>query len=229
VPLRGRDIALERAGLAEDGLGNAVGQAPGLHIELGRHVLDALVVDAVHACAVQRGVQRLQPAAGHDGDVVVVAVVLGGIAVQLRAGHLGLDVLVERSAEGHVDQLQTAADAEDGLAGLGKRLDHGQVVEVAHAVAQPFGAHGLLAIAAGPDIGAAVHDHAVQPLGIVLQRHVAARGLACGAGHHHHHGAGRHDPVRYRLLHVLQRLAREKRTLRVRMGETGRKADLEAA
>src|SRR2546429_8539817 len=28
-------------------------------------------------------------------------------SVQLRAGHLGLDVLVERSAEGHVDQLQT--------------------------------------------------------------------------------------------------------------------------
>ncbi|MOA13897.1 hypothetical protein D3C78_1339650 [compost metagenome] len=125
--------------------------------------------------------------------------------------------------------MQAPADAEDRLAGLGEGFDQGQVVEIAHPVAQPFGAQRLFTVAAGPDIGAAMHHHAIEPVGIVGQRHVAARGLPRGAGHHHHHGTGRHDPVGDGLFHVLQGFAGEQRSLGVGVGKAGRKADLEAS
>lgn len=76
-----------------------------------------------------------------------------------QAAVLGLDVLVERAAERHVDQLQAPADAEDGLAHLGEGFHDGQVVQVAHAVADPFLRSGSSPALPG-HVGAAVHDHA---------------------------------------------------------------------
>ncbi len=46
-------------------------------------------------------------------------VVGDGVAVLQGAGVLGFNVLVQRAAKGHVDQLQPAAHAKNGLAGLG--------------------------------------------------------------------------------------------------------------
>lgn len=158
---------------------------------------------------------------GHDVDIVEVLVVRGGIAVLQCTGVLGLQVLVERAAKRHVDELQAPADTENGFAHFGKRFHHGQVVEVAHTVAQPLLAQRLLAVTAGPHVSATVHDHTVQPLGIVRQRHIAARGLARGAGHHDHHGPGGHDPVRNGLLDILQGLASEQRARGVGVLEAG--------
>ncbi|MPM58233.1 hypothetical protein SDC9_105064 [bioreactor metagenome] len=73
-----------------------------------------------------------------------------------------------------------------------------------------------------------MHDHAIQPFGIVAEGDIAQRRLAGGAGHHHHHGTGRHDPVRDALLHVLQRLVGEQGAVRVGMRKAGRKTDLQA-
>ena len=47
VPLRGGDVAAARCGFDADGFGHAVGLAQGFNHEVGRHALDALVVDAV--------------------------------------------------------------------------------------------------------------------------------------------------------------------------------------
>ena len=151
------------------------------------------------------------------------------VAVHLRPGHLGEDVLVQRAPKGHIDELQPPAHAKNGFARLAERFHHRQVVQVAHTVAQPLGAQRLLAISAGPHVGSAVHDHAIQPLGIVGQGDITAGGFAGGAGHHHHHRTAGHDPVRNRLLHILQRLASEQRAAGVRMREAGREANFEAA
>ena len=229
VPLRGRDVALPAQGAAANGLGDAVGVADGLDHKAGRQPLDTLVVDAVDRHPPLAGVQVRQARAGHQVDLVEMLVVGARVAVLLGTGVLGLDVLVQRAAKRHVDELQPPAHAKNGFACLRKGLDHGQVVQIAHAVAQPFLAQRLLAIAARPHVGTAVHHHTIKPLGIVRQRHVATRRLPRGAGHHHHHGAGRHDPVRDRLFDVLQRLAGEQRTRGVGMLKAGRQPDLEAA
>ena len=130
--------------------------------------------------------------------------------------------------KGHVEELQPPAHPKDGLAHLSKCLGEGQVVDIAHAVADPLGAQRFLAIVAGPYIRAAVHDQAIEPLRVILQRHIAARCLARGAWHHDHDGAGRHDPVRDRLLNVPKRLVGEQLARGVGMLKTGRKTDLEA-
>ena len=74
-----------------------------------------------------------------------------------------------------------------------------------------------------------VHHDAVEPLGIVVQRHVAACRLARGAGHHHHHGTGRHEPVGNGLFDVLQGFAREQGAGGVGVLKAGRQTNLEAA
>jgi hypothetical protein len=74
-----------------------------------------------------------------------------------------------------------------------------------------------------------VHHDPVEPFRVVRQLGVAARRLAGGAGHHHDHRAGRHQPVRDGLLDVLQGLVGEQGPRRIGVLEAGGKADLEAA
>ena len=57
VPLRGGDIAAARARRAAYGFGDMVGNAPGLDFEIRCDLLDALVVDAVDACALLAGIE----------------------------------------------------------------------------------------------------------------------------------------------------------------------------
>ena len=103
-----------------------------------------------------------------------------GITVFQRLGPLRRDVLVERAAKGHIDQLQTAADAKHRLARRHKGLHQCLLVQVADAVAAPTLLQGGLAIAAGPDIGAAVQHQAIEPLRVIVNMHLAAGCIACG-------------------------------------------------
>ena len=179
------------------------------------------MVDAVDAALHLPRVQPRKARVGHDLDIVEMLIVGDRIAVLLSAWVLRLDILIERSAKRHIDQLQTTADAEDRFAHLLECLDHGQVVQIAHAVTKPRILERLLTIAAGPDIRTTMHHHTVEPFGVVAERDIAKRRLARGAGHHHHHGSSRHDPVRDRLLDILQRLVGEQRAVGVGVRETG--------
>ena len=145
----------------------------------------------------------------HNFHAVEILVVTDCVAVHKRFGHLGFDVLVQGATESHVKQLQTPADAEDRFAGFLKRGNQRFVVVVTQTVARPALIEWVFAIAAGPDIGAAMQHQPVQPLGVVVKADITALGIAGRARHHHHHGAGGHDPVRHCLLDVLQGFARE--------------------
>ena len=132
------------------------------------------------------------------------------------------DVLPQRAAEGHVDQLQAAAHAEHRLAQRHELARQRHLVLVAHAVALPALLQRLLAIAARPQVGPAHQHQAVEPARVLGQ---PRGGLGCR--HHHRQVALRHDPAHDRLLHVLQRLAGEDRPRRVGMEEARRHAELE--
>ena len=124
VPLRCGNVAAPRRRFEANGLGHAVGLAQGFDDKVRRHPFDALVVDAVDPRARLVGVQLGQVRSLDDLDVVEMLVVHGGVAVLERARVLRLQVLVERAAKRHVDQLQAPADPEDRLAHLRKGLDH---------------------------------------------------------------------------------------------------------
>ena len=96
--------------------------------------------------------------------------------------------LVERAAECHVDELCAAADAEHRLAGLDELVHELDLVDVAQAVAGPFGRERLLAIGRRADVGAALEHQAVERAGIVGETHVAAveQAVLVARGHHKH-------------------------------------------
>ena len=109
-------------------------------------------------------------------------IVLVHRAILVAHGRLDLrgDILVERSAKPDIDDLQAAANAEDGLAGGHERAHEFDFVRVARSVSDPLGPQGLLAVGSGPDIRAAMHDKAVQPLRIIFAPDRAARGFTVG-------------------------------------------------
>ncbi len=97
----------------------------GFHGEGGRQAVYALAVEAVHPCPIHAG-KQMEHAAGSEGDLVgggvLVGEAAGRLAVVVQAG-LGMDLLVEGSAEGDVDLLETSADAQDGDAEADGLLD----------------------------------------------------------------------------------------------------------
>jgi hypothetical protein len=58
VPLRGGNIALVETIASTNRLGHVVWHAPGFHLKIGRHALDALVVNAVDPRAQIAGLER---------------------------------------------------------------------------------------------------------------------------------------------------------------------------
>ena len=119
-------------------------------------------------------------------------------------------------------QLQAAADAEHRLAARRERLQQRHLVLVADAVAAPPRVERLLAVAAGPDVGAALEHQRVEP---ARRSRRARRRRFCvsptGPGSCTAMAPRRHHPVRDRLLDVLQRLAGEDRALRIGVEEAG--------
>ena len=92
-----------------------------------------------------------------------------------RLGPLRRDVLVQRAAEHHVEQLQAAADAEHRLAGLDEGAHQLHLVAVAHAVAGPVGVQRRFAVALGRHVVAALQHQAVERGGVVVQVEVSLR------------------------------------------------------
>jgi hypothetical protein len=79
-----------------------------------------------------------QPRAGHELHRVEVLLVAAQLAVVQRFRALGGDVLPQRAAEHHVQQLEAAADAEHRLAGGDEGVDELDLVLVAHRGRRPI-------------------------------------------------------------------------------------------
>ncbi|MPN29200.1 hypothetical protein SDC9_176651 [bioreactor metagenome] len=145
--------------------------------------------------------------------------------------HQAGDVLVQAAPQGHVDQLQAAADAQHRLARLHELVQQFHLVGVTHPVAGPFGLEGFLAVAQGREVGAALQHQAVEGAHVVGQAHVAALHGAVldDGGHHEHQHVPGHDPVGHGLLQVLQGLAQQADALGLGMVKAGGNADLDGA
>ena len=161
--------------------------------------VDALVVVAVHA-VVARADQLGQARPGRDLDGVLGehasadAVAVGGRLSALaseRLGHLGPErfgqVLVQRAAEGDVDQLQAAADAEHRHAAALRAGEQGELPRVAVGARRVGRRVALGAVELGLHVEAAREDQPVEPVEHDLR---GALGL-CLRGQQHGGGARR--------------------------------------
>ena len=163
---------------------------------------------------------------GRPLDGVAVPVIIG---MDVRPGRFDLrrNVLEQRAAERYVDQLLAATDAEHRLAGFHELVQQLHLVGVTHAVAGPVRMQGFLAVRLRADVGAALQDQAVEVLRIVGEADAAAVHDAVTAHRrdHEHHHLARHDPVRDRLLQVLQRFRLDARGAGLRVVDARRKAN----
>jgi hypothetical protein len=119
------------------GLDEAVGFAHGFGDQPLSQPLDRLVVDGIHARGDEARVEAREPRARQHAHLVEGLVVLRLVAVVAAARALRGDVLVERAAEGDVDELVAAADAEHGLALRDELVEELDLVLVANLVAGP--------------------------------------------------------------------------------------------
>ncbi len=175
MPLHPGDVGRARPA---DGLDQPVGHRTGLDLEPVGQVLDGLVVHAVdgdHRPAPRR---RCRPGATR-GQLDGMGVGVVPLPVPVAAGTRALrgDVLVERPPEGHVEDLDAAADAQHGLGGGDEGVDEGDLVRVALAIALPIGPPRLLAVGARAHVRAALQDEPVEVVDVVVDGR-AARGRA---------------------------------------------------
>lgn len=140
------------------GLDDAV-LSPGHRPEPCPEPADRLVVEGVDSDLGTAG-HGLEEAAGGDGDVVdgVVGPVLD---VVVPPGD-GRDMLDERSAEGHVENLGAAADPEHGEPGGDRRHDEGDLGGVAPRVDAVSLRHGRLPVAGRIDVAPAGEKETVE-------------------------------------------------------------------
>ena len=108
------------------------------------------------------GGEAVQQAAGGEGDVVGGGVLFGerawGVAVVGQAGG-GVDGLEQGAAEGDVDLLEAAADAEDGQAGGHGLAYEGQGHGVARGIGQGGGVLLGGAVEGGGDVAGGTGEH----------------------------------------------------------------------
>ena len=127
MPLHAQRVA--RAGQL-DRLGQVVLRRPAGHLQAVADPVDRLVVVGLRRDANTAGRARGERS-GDEADVVVAAKVPGIAPVVLVADELG-DVLVQRAAAGHVEDLHAAAHAEHRhVAREGARGHEGQLERVA--------------------------------------------------------------------------------------------------
>ena len=148
VPLHGKDGQR----LMRDRLDRAVGSA-GKDLQPLTQRSDSLVVRAVDCEA--RAVQRAQQARRGMNDVQTVA-----------AAHLGVaqNVLVQRAVEIDVEELQAAADADDGLSRAQKFVNKSKLTPVTRCV-DICRAVDLLAIKARVNVAPAGQQEKICVLG----------------------------------------------------------------
>ena len=204
MPLHAEDQA---GATPADRLDQSVGHRACLDHQIAPQVLHRLMVDRVDRRALHTRIEPRQPGAGQDLGIMELAVVLLHMQVLHLGGPLARDVLVERAAQRHIDQLAAAADAHHRLARADEGVEQVDLVAVAHPVAAPLRAQRRLAIALGRDVVAALQHQAVELAGVFGQAHLAARehALALDGGNHHRQRPPAQDPVRHRLLQIVQR------------------------
>ena len=187
---------------------DAVGHTQRLDHQIAPKVFHGLVVNRVDLGHRDAGVHLRQPRALDQIHVVQRALVQVAVAVRNRVRDLGRNVLEQRAAECHVDQLATPANAEHRFACGHKGVEQVDLVAVANAVAGPLGGQRSLTVTLGRDIGAALQHQAVEVLGVRRETHVGALDQALTfdrRDHHREHVLG-HHPVRDRLFEVVQGL-----------------------
>ena len=140
-------------------------------------------------------------------------------------------ILEERAAERDVDQLDAAADAENGFSRFDEFAEQLDLVVVAHAVARPLGLQRLFAIRRRADIGAALQQQCIELVRVVAQAHVAPvqQPLAIDRRQHRDHDVARHDPIGNERIEILHGSAERAGRTRARRQESGRQADLQRA
>ncbi|MNN17842.1 hypothetical protein D3C81_1310380 [compost metagenome] len=165
VPLQAHD---EARALVADGLDDIVALRIRFHRDVASQILDRLMVDGIDQRLTRLREHAGQRRAFREDDGMAVAVVQ---IVDVRSGafHVRGDVLVQGAAEAHINQLTTAANAQHGFARIDEFVQQFQLVQVARAVAAPFGPRGRLGIGLRRDIGAALQHQAVQVARIVAQ------------------------------------------------------------
>ena len=169
--------------------------------------------------------ERGQPPAGHDGKVVARGVLLRPLALGLAVVHQPrycLHRLVQGAAEGHVELLEAATDAEQRQAEIEGGGNPGQgggipIPVVAGILRGPLGAvapRRHVGVAAGEqqpiEVGRQVAGHGILPdrqdhrrQAVLAQRgqvlvgdHVGRMALHLAtAGDHAHQGSGRHGAL----------------------------------
>jgi hypothetical protein len=168
VPLQAQDIGLA---FETDGFDQPVVDAARFDAQALAQRADGLVVDGYDLAL--RGSDKACQKPALPGDGVGVFVVIG--VYMPPPARTGFDVLVQRAAERHIDQLAAPADAEDRPAGFHEFVEQLHFVGIALTVADPVGLPRFLAIALRADVGAALQDQAVERAGVV------GGGCCCGA------------------------------------------------
>ena len=188
---------------------DAVGGRQRLDRESAAERLDRLVVDRTDRCAPGPFVEPAQAAARDDLDFMRIAIVRIRVYMAQRAGQLRRDVLIQRAAERNVDELQAAADAEHRLALDGAFPEQLDLVQVANPVSRPFRPQRLLAVGGRAHVRAALQHQAVERSHVIAQTDARTRDARALGNRRNHEGerAVGQQPVRHRLLEVLQRLA----------------------
>ena len=172
--------------------------------------LDRLVVDAVHAAGGATATGAGERRVGHHFDVVEMLIEGLGVDVPAVAALRG-DVLIQRTAERHVDELQPATDAEHRPAGLDEAAQQRQFVRVADAVAFPVRAQRRFAIRCRTHVGAALEHQAIERRDVLRDAQIfgANHATRLDRGHHEDQRVAAHEPLRDGMFEVLQLLALE--------------------
>lgn len=124
-----------------------------------------------------------------------------------RTRRLAGQILLQRAAQRHVDQLQPAANAENRFAGFHELVQQLHLVGIAHRVAGPLRPQWFFAIGVRADVGAALQNQPIEKVGIVAKLDGTAQESAAlyDRRHHQHHHITIHYPVGHRLLEHLKR------------------------
>src|SRR5450759_2252542 len=109
MPLATKHVA---AAGPPNGFDHAVIECARLDNQVVAESLDRLMMNAVDATNAFIGKQGGQARVGADLDLVIEAVVERVVAMRTCLGELLGNILIERAAAGHVDQLRSAANAQ---------------------------------------------------------------------------------------------------------------------
>ncbi len=151
----------KREGFVPYAFHHAIGRAC-FDDQAGAELVHALMMNGVDAGAVRAGVNGLQPTTRNEFDLVGMLVVQRIIAMRVARDPGGVQVLMQRTAECHVDQLHAATDAQHGLVGLSETAQQLQFEPIAHRIDRAEQFTRLLAIHTRVDIGTALENQSIQ-------------------------------------------------------------------